>query len=367
MKKLYLVTLTLFISLTACKVGRYVVYNFADINDHKKFPYRTLAASKAPFKFHTITENKSLAFLTNKAGDKVSFDEHLEKNKTVAFLVIQNDTILYENYFSGYDKASIVPSFSMAKSFTSILIGCAIEDGLIESINDPVTKYIPSMQKNGFDKVTILHLLQMTSGIRFNEGYFNPFGKVATFYYGTKLRRATERLKLQASPGEEFAYKSGNTQLLGHILDKVLEGKTITDYFYEKIWHPLDMEYEGSWSLDRKRNGIEKTFCCVNARARDFAKIGRLFLHNGNWEGQQLVSEDWVKASTKVDTTAGSAKYYQYQWWLPSEEGDFLANGILGQYIYVYPKKNLIFVRLGKNKGDVQWWSFLRFLAKEVY
>lgn len=355
------------IGFTACKVGRYVIYNFADINDHKKFPYRTLAASKAPFSFHEVTEKKNLNFLKNQNGEEVPFDTYMEKNKTVAFLVIRNDTILYENYFSGYDKASIVPSFSMAKSITSILIGCAIEDSLIESINDPVSKYIPSMQKNGFDKVTILHLLQMTSGIRFNEGYFNPFGKVATFYYGTKLRRATERLKLQARPGEGFAYKSRNTQLLGHILDKVLKDKTITDYFYEKIWQPLQMEFEGSWSIDCKNNGIEKTFCCVNARARDFAKIGRLFLHNGNWEGQQLVSEDWVKASTKVDTTAGSAKYYQYQWWLPSEEGDFLANGILGQYIYVYPKKNLIFVRLGKNKGDVQWWSFLRFLAKKVY
>ncbi|MCC5923628.1 MAG: serine hydrolase [Crocinitomicaceae bacterium] len=361
------IILLLLFGLTTCKVGRYVVYNFADINDHKKFPYRTLAASESPFTFQALPENKSVTFLTNKAGEKVSFDEHLEKNKTVAFLVIRNDTILYENYFLGYDKEAIVPSFSMAKSFTSILIGCAIEDGLIESINDPVTKYIPSMKKNGFDEVTLLHLLQMTSGIRFNEGYFNPFGKVATFYYGTKLRKATEKLKLQAEPGEGFAYKSGNTQLLGHILDKVLGGKTITDYFYEKIWQPLDMEFEGSWSLDRKKNGIEKTFCCVNARARDFAKIGRLYLNNGNWSGKQLVSEDWVKASTKVDTTAGSAKYYQYQWWLPSEEGDFLANGILGQYIYIYPNKNLIFVRLGKNKGNVQWWSFLRFLAKEVY
>jgi CubicO group peptidase (beta-lactamase class C family) len=207
----------------------------------------------------------------------------------------------------------------------------------------------------------------MTSGLKFNEGYFNPFGKVAIFYYGTKLRNATERLKLETTPGTKFAYKSGNTQVLGHILDKVLEDKTITQYFYEKIWDPLKMEYDGSWSIDRKKNGMEKTFCCVNARARDFAKIGRLYLNKGNWNGKQLVSEKWVEESTKIDTTDASANYYQYQWWIPSHDGDFIANGILGQYIYVNPNKNLIIVRLGKKTGDVKWWSFFRFLANKVY
>lgn len=365
-KIFFIVTVTLLV-LASCKVGRYVVYNFADINDYKKFPSRNLAASETPFSFTATSKNQGLSFLTNEKGEKVSFESHLENNKTVAFLVIRNDSILYENYFKGYDKASIVPSFSMAKSFTSILIGCAIEDGLIDSVDDPVTKYIPSMQKNGFDEVKISHLLQMTSGIKFNEGYFNPFGKVATFYYGTKLRRATERLKLSEKPGEAFAYRSGNTQILGHILDLVLGDKTITAYFQEKIWEPLEMEFDASWSVDRKRNGIEKVFCCVNARARDYAKIGRLYLNNGNWNGKQIVPAEWVKSSTKVDTSNGSASYYQYQWWLPSQEGDFIANGILGQYIYVNPDKNLIIVRLGKNNGKVKWWSFFRFLANEVY
>lgn len=366
MRKYFIIILPIAL-IASCKVGRFVVYNFADINDHKRFPARELTNSSEPFTFHRAEKNIGLEFLTTKEGDKVGFEEHLENNKTVAFLVVRNDSILYENYFYDYDEASIVPSFSMAKSVTSMLIGCAIEDGLIESVNDPVSKYIPEMAKNGFDKVSIEHVLQMTSGLKFNEGYFNPFGKVATFYYGTQLRRATERLKLEVEPGTKFAYKSGNTQILGHILDRVLVDKTVTDYFREKIWEPLNMEFEASWSIDRKKDGMEKTFCCLNARARDFAKLGRLYLNKGNWNGKQLVSEDWVEQSTKIDTTNASVAHYQYQWWIPSYDGDFIATGILGQYIYVNPTKNLIIVRLGKKTGNVQWWSFFRFLANKVY
>lgn len=333
--------------LGSCSLGRFVFYNFADIKDYKKFPKRTLEKSDVSFSF---------AKRPNKTSPAIdSFEYMLESNKTVAFLVIKDDTIAYENYFSKYDTASIVPSFSMAKSILSILIGCAIDDGLIASIDEPVTNYIPELKKNGFDKVMIKHLLQMTSGLKFNEGYFNPFGHVATFYYGLNLRKNTKRLKLKRAPEEEMEYVSGNTQLLGFVLDKALKGKTITAYLQEKIWTPLGMEYDASWSIDRKKNGIEKTFCCINARARDFAKIGRLYLNKGKWEGKQIVSEDWVRQSTKYDISEGASGGYQYQWWVPSNKGDFMAQGILGQYIYVNPKTNMIVVRLGKNYGKISW------------
>ena len=287
------------------------------------------------------------------------FETYLKKNRTVAFLVVQNDSIQYERYFKKYDHASIVPSFSMAKSVTSILIGCAIDDGLIESVHEPVTKYIPELQHRGFDAVTIEHLLQMTSGLDFNESYVNPFGDAATFYYGTNLRRSISRMKLKHPPGTQFNYVSGDTQILGLLLERALKGKTVTAYLQEKLWSPLGMEYDASWSVDRKRNSLEKTFCCINARARDFAKIGRLYMNQGRWNGQQIVSEDWVKQSTAIDTTNGSAWYYQYQWWIPSERGDFMAVGILGQHIYVNPNKNLIIVRLGKARGKANWRQLL--------
>jgi len=349
-----ILVLILLLSVSSCKVGRFVYYNFADITDHKVFPKRTIQNdSSKVFYFENSTDGNFKFKMT----DGSRFEDFLEDNHTLAFLVIQNDTIKYENYFNGYEESSVVASFSMAKSFTSFLIGCAIEDKLINSVNDPVTDYIPEMKENGFDKVTIENLLQMTSGLKFNESYVNPFGHAATFYYGRNLRNATKRLKLETEPNTRMQYVSGDTQILGLVLDRALKDKSISQYLEEKIWTKIGMEYNASWSIDKKKNGIEKTFCCLNARAIDFAKFGRLYLNEGNWQGQQLVSEEWVKQSTKVDTLNGSYKGYQYQWWIPNDKGDFIAEGILGQFIFVSPSENLIIVRLGEKYGNVGWES----------
>ena len=366
-----LILFFLLMSLSSCKVVRFFVYNFADINDHKKFPSRDIKKGATKFQFPIAEKGKvpkeilqyggiaKNQFYTSPSLERkvlsFEFEQFLEESKTVAFLVIKNDTIQYEKYWGKYDESSIVPSFSMAKSITSILIGCAIDDKLIKSVNEPITNYIPELKENDFDKVTIENLLQMTSGIKFNESYINPFGDAATFYYGTNLRKAIKKMKLEIEPGERFAYSSGSAQLLGLVLERALKNKTISSYLEEKIWQPLEMEFDASWSLDRKKNGLEKTFCCINARARDYAKIGRLYLNKGKWNDKQIVSENWVAQSTKIDTTNNSSLRYQYQWWLPSQTGDFMAQGILGQYIYVNPKKNLIIVRLGKGVGFTDW------------
>lgn len=344
---------------TSCQLGRFVFYNFADIKDHKKFHSRPLTAGTSTFNFQVTNNGKFPKELND-----TPFEKYLEDNKTVAFLIIKNDTIQYEKYFKGYNKESIVPSFSMAKSITSILIGCAIDEGLIKSVNEPITNYIPELTKNGFDKVTIKHLLQMTSGIKFNESYINPFGDAASFYYGLNLRKEIGKMTLKTEPGKQFDYVSGNTQLLGLVLERSLKNKSITSYLQEKIWLPLGMEYDASWSIDRKKNGLEKTFCCLNARARDFAKIGRLYKNKGNWNGKQIVSQKWVEESTKLDISEGSANFYQYQWWLPIPNEDFMAEGILGQFVYVNPSKDLIIVRLGKKEGKADWWTIFTSLAK---
>lgn len=350
-------------TLSSCKVGRFVAYNFADLNDHKKFPSRPIAKDSASFVFAVSEKQKAPKFITVKGQDN-AFADYLKRQGTVAFLIIENDTIRYENYWRHYGVSSTVPSFSMAKSITSILIGCAIDDKLIASVNDPVTHYVPELKANGFDEVTLAHVLQMTSGLKFNESYTNPFGDAATFYYGTNLRRAIRKMKLKAQPGTKFEYNSGNTQLLGLVLERALKDKSISAYLEEKLWKPLGMEFNASWSLDRRKDGLEKTFCCINARARDYAKIGRLYANRGNWEGRQIVPEHWVVQSTKVDSTGGSVPYYQYQWWLPTQSGDFMAEGILGQFIYVHPKKDLIIVRLGKRKGKADWWEILAGLGR---
>lgn len=362
-KSFFFTLLALAFIFHSCQIGRFVFYNFADIKDHKKFPSRALHNDSAKFSFQVADKGKFPKTISQEQFVDVDFDTFLKKNKTVAFLIIKNDTIQYEKYFSGYDKDDIVPSFSMAKSITSILIGCAMDDGLIHSIEEPITNYIPELKKNGFEKVTIKHLLQMTSGIKFNESYFNPFGDAASFYYGRHLRKSMSRMKLKTEPGKKFDYISGNTQLLGLVLERSLKGKTVTQYLQEKIWRKIGMEYDASWSIDKKKNGIEKTFCCINARALDFAKIGRLYLNKGNWNGQQIVSKSWVEESTTVETTNGGVPFYKYQWWIPTKNLDFMAEGILGQFVYVNPSKNLIIVRLGRSEGRIDWWKTFRSLA----
>ena len=361
MNRRILILAALLMLLGSCTLGRFVFYNFADINDHKKFQNRTIETSENTWTFEMRDTLKPPKKLTIE-GESVPWRDFLKEHKTVAFLLIKNDTIYVEDYLYDYDEASIVPSFSMAKSVVSILIGIAIDEGYIGSVQDPVSKYLPELKEAGFDKVTLEHLLQMTSGLDFNESYVNPFGDAATFYYGRNLTKSVDKVKLETEPGERFSYVSGDTQILTNVLSNALGDQTVSGYLQEKIWKPLGMEYGASWSLDQK-DGLEKGFCCLNARARDFAKIGRLYLNKGNWDGKQLVPEEWVERSTRVDTSNGSVEFYQYQWWRGSGENDFYANGILGQYIYVNPDLNIVAVRLGKKTGGVGWPMLMAQLA----
>ncbi|WP_019945736.1 serine hydrolase domain-containing protein [Dyadobacter beijingensis] len=361
-KSAFLVIFITGLLISSCTVTRVIIYNFAGVTDHRKFPKRDVRSGPEKFVFQPPVNNAPPAGFTF-PGTEGTFGQYLEAHKTVAFLIIRNDRIEYEKYFGSYDRESVIPSFSIAKSITSILIGCAIDDGLIGSVNDRVIKYVPELAANGFENVTVEHLLQMTSGIGFNEGYGNPFGDISTFYYGRNLRKAISKLKIVDEVGKKFEYQSGSAQVLGLVLERALKDETISHYLQDKIWVPLGMEFDASWSIDRRRNGLEKTFCCINVRARDLAKIGRLYLGNGDWNGKQIVSKGWVRQSTKVDTTNGSASNYQYQWWLPSSNGDFLAEGILGQLLYVNPSKNLIVVRLGSGDGGVDWKDFVQRLS----
>ncbi len=367
MKKiiLYLLFLAGLAGLNSCFIGKEMIVWFPSINDYKHFPSHPLKASPEPFHFFKTTKTVAPQPIVEFGYDStVSFEQFLEKNNTIAFLIIRNDTILYEHYFADYADSIWGSSFSMAKSFTSGLIGFAVQDGLI-NINDPITKYVHGLKDPSMQKVTVKHLLQMTSGIKYIEHYKNPFSSVALDYYGRNLKHSFRRLKTEVPPGTRFKYQSINTQLLGFALKSVLNGKTLTEYLQEKIWVPLGMEYSGSWSIDSKKYDMEKTFCCINATARDFAKYGRLYLHKGNWNGKQLLNSAWVINSTKIDSSEGSKPYYQYQWWLPPGTNDFVADGLLGQFIYVSPEKNLIMIRLGKNEGKINFWRFLVKLSKQ--
>ncbi len=366
----FLLLTSLIILFPGCKVVRFVWYNYSNITDYSIFPSRPLHKSESPFRFTDAQLNNSIEDriqIMNYKRAAFSMKSYLEQSPTVAFLIIRNDSLLYERYFDGYEKNSTVASFSMAKSYLSALIGIAIEEGKIHSENDKVTDYIPELKKNaGWEKVTIHHLLQMSSGVTFSEGYNTPFSGAATIYYGRTLRKKLLNLRIEKEPMSGFEYKSINTQLLGLILERAT-GSNVTNYLDEKIWKPLGMEFDASWSIDSKHNGLEKTFCCINAKARDYAKFGRLYLNEGSWMGTQIISRDWVKKSTEINNEAGAARFYNRQWWIGTEMfGDFSAIGHLGQYIYVQPKKNLLIVRLGTGRAKEDWINVLRQVAEQM-
>ena len=239
-----------------------------------------------------------------------------------------------------------------------------------------MTDFVPELGEGGFDNVSIKDLLQMKSTMDYEENDI-PFGEHVRFNYTDRLRAEILNLRVKEEPDDHFIYKSGEAALLALILERTLGGKTITLYMQEKLWTPLGMEYDGIWSLDREEDGLEKTWCCLAAAARDFAKFGRLYLRNGDWDGEHVVSRSWVEESTRVGayTPAGWPSRqvenemwnYGYQWWLASkEDGDYWTRGKDRQHIYVNPNKQIIIVRLGQDNGNVPWLSLFTLLAAEI-
>lgn len=357
MYKYFIISL-LFISITSCNVFKSLRYGgIPSQSDHKHFPQRIINNDKPTFYFNQPNIDYQLG---TKIGvinrdfnsTNISLDSLVTLHKTISFLIIRNDTILYERYKKGYSSNSLVSSFSMVKPFVSTLIGIAIDEGKIKSENDFIVNYLPEFKnKKGWEKITIKNLLQHTSGIRFTDKELNPLSDNAEFYWGDNLRERVLNLTLECPPNTKFKYSSENTLLLGCIIEKVTKG-TISKYLEEKIWKPLGMEAPASWSLDRNDDkAIEKVFCCLQGRAIDFAKFGRLYLNNGNWNGKQIVSKNWVEKSTHSDPTGNNKHFFNNNWGIgPLKYGSYFAVGLYGQYLYMYPKKNIIIVRFGDDE-----------------
>ena len=335
-------------------VYRTIVYNFSGIDDYRIFPQRRLTAAPLAFRFRESATPDNPSLKVSAGGRKdIELVDLLEKSQTTAFLVVRDGLIVFEKYFHGYDRTTPSLSFSMSKSVLSLLVGCALDDGYLRSVDQPVTDLVPELARNGFDAVTLRHLLQMTSGIDYAENDF-PLGIHVRFYYTDRLEEEILKLRLREPPGSRFLYKSGDAFLLTLALHRALGQKSITQYMQERVWDPLGMEHDGAWSIDHAPDGLEKTGCCLAATARDFAKLGQLYLNKGEWNGRRIVPEAWVTESTRIDTSAGSAWEYQYMWWLVSPgRSDFMATGHLGQFLYVNPAAKLVVVRLGKSMGDL--------------
>jgi CubicO group peptidase (beta-lactamase class C family) len=354
-RKKSIALLALLFIFNSCTYYRYLRYNIVGITDYSIFPSRQLISSTQPFCFTDACKNPLiLDSVTNQYAHIKSFNDLMLETQTVAYLIIKNDSILYSWYNEKYGASLPVLSFSMAKSITSILVGCAINDGYIKNVNEPVIKYVSELSKNkNIEKLRIADVLNMRSGLDFKENYKNPFSPVVRMYYGCNFIKLLKKVKLKYEPGTRFRYQNGDTELLGLILTRALKNKTITDYCNEKLWIPLQMEYPAMWNIN-DYDKLEKTFCCIAATAIDYAKIGRLYLNKGNWNGTQLVPAEWVNESWQYVGKTYYGRSYHYQWWAANPQ-QFYADGHLGQYIFVDTNKKIIIVRLGKTRKNYSW------------
>ena len=312
------------------------------------------------FPTNTIEVGKHQKWTLSKDYNKVNLPEFIKPiNKeleTVAFLVIINDSITYEEYWHGYSEDSASNSFSMSKSYISTLVGVAIKDNII-NIDQKVCDFLPEYCGEKERNITIKNLLTMSSGLNWNEGYYNPFGKTAEAYYGNNLKKLVMNLKVIEPPGKAFKYYSCNTQLLAFILESVT-GKSINEYASEKLWIPMGAKHPALWNTDKKE-GDEKAFCCINSNARDFARIGKLYMNNGNWNGTQIIDSTYVSQATSaadlLDKDGNKNLNYGYQFWTTNYKGlhIYYARGLWGQYVICIPDKDMIIVRLGRKYGKI--------------
>ena len=314
----------------------------------------------AMFHKHEVSNQTPEPWLVSSRYNKEQLGEEttkaIDSYKTVSFLVIKNDSILYELNREGYGDTSYANSFSMAKSINSILIGCALKDGLIKSIDEPVANYINEFKDKEKSVITIRHLLTMSSGIDFDETYLSPFAWPAEAYYGPDVNALTLRAKVKMAPGKTWIYKGGDSQLLGIILSRVLKDKSIATYASEKLWKPIGAEHPAYWSTDEK--GMEKVSCCFYTNAKDFARIVKLYMNKGNWNGIQIVDTNYVNESISaaklIDKEGRPNEKYGFQWWLMKHKGHdiFYMRGIRGQYVFAIPDIKTIVVRLGHKRAS---------------
>lgn len=337
--------------------GEEQVENFNRVKD--LFPTTTLAPSTTPFQF---PEGEKIILPKDFSYDGKSFatEQFLADTDTSALLVIHDGEIRYENYWRTGGRHTQWLSMSVAKSFTSALVGIAVAEGHIQSIEEPVTRYVPSLKGSAFDGVRIKDILQMSSGAAWDETYGDPESDVRRFgnilAIGGSFEEFLKTVKREREPGTYNRYNSSETQVLGALLTAAT-GRTVTDYMQEKLWQPLGMEDEAYWIVDDDE--MEMVFGGLNATAQDYAKLGELFRLGGKWGDRQIVPADWVKASVTPDAphlmpgdndASDFQLGYGYQWWVPEgHEGEYSAIGVYNQFIYVNPARDLVIVKLSAN------------------
>jgi len=313
----------------------------AYIDDYPHFENMTIASSENPQPWPMHADYNSV-----KATETLT--KRNESLGTVAFLIIKNDSIWFEEYAEGYGVDSKTNSFSMAKSITSALLGKAIQEGHIEGLDQPIGDFFEQFAN---DATTVGDLSSMSSGLDWDESYVSPFSVTARSYYDDDLAETILNLKVIEAPGQSFKYLSGNSQLLGMVIEKAT-GQKLANYLSETLWKPMGAEQPALWQLDDETNQLAKTFCCIASNARDFARFGKLYKDYGKWNGVQLLDSSFV--ATSIVPRFEASPEYGYGFWLSDhlDKQIFVMRGILGQYVITIPEDNVIIVRLGHQRGD---------------
>ena len=314
----------------------------AFLKDYNRFSNDTVNTSNTtqPWPFH-----KSY----NKYPTPEDLEEYHKNQRTVAYLIIKNDSILYEKYYDGFDKDAKSNSFSVVKSMVTAMLGIALKEGIIKSLDQKVIEFIPELKGPYASSVNVGDLSSMASGQKWGEAYYNPFSVTSAAYFVNSLDTLILNQPIHKKPGQTFHYQSGTTQLLGMVIKRAT-GKKLSDYLSEKLWKPMGAEHPALWQLDSDESGMEKAFCCLASNARDFARFGKLFKNNGQWDGQQLLDSSFVALALKPRFQ--ESPEYGYGWWLDNykDRKVYMMRGHLGQYVLVVPDEDLLVVRLGHLK-----------------
>ena len=290
----------------------------------------------------------------HKDYNSVTETERLQKYNeaywAIAYVIIKNDSIWFENYYDGFDENSKTNSFSMAKSYVSGLMGKAIEEGYIKSLDQPVSDFFPEFSEGLAAKLTVGDLSSMASGTNWVEKYYSPLSITTRAYFDDDLKKIILGLKVIKEPGQAYKYSSGDTQLLAMVIEKAT-GKKLYNYLTESFWKPLGSENETLWQVDSKEHDLVKAYCCIASNAKDFARFGKLYKDHGKWKGEQLLDSAFVAKS--ITPRFAESPQYGYGFWMQKRDGKsfFMMRGHLGQYVIVEPEDNIIIVRLGHQKS----------------
>jgi CubicO group peptidase (beta-lactamase class C family) len=292
-------------------------------------------------------------------------EDAFERNGTLALLVIKNDTIVYENYFNGFHCDTITQIFSATKPMVVSLLTIALAEGYIDSLDQPVSDFLPEFRIGDYDKITLRHLAQMRSGFDYDE-YKKIMGTLK-FYYQRNLSsfmKDPRNIKLRFAPGEKFTYKSIDTQILGACIEQAV-GKTMKEYFYDKIWKHIGAEDPAFWSVADRTTGMLRFYGGLNMSVKDLAKLGVMYANNGQYRGKQLLPIEWVNYCDDVENRNGQNTYCMGWWYDQNDQGNniYFGAGFGGQIMFVNETTKTVIVRLGYKKGGLPWYRLFKELS----